>query len=669
MLAILNHATPSCRTFLSACALCCMLLLPFAASAATPETVTDKTASHEAPAASEMEDPAERARLSGLMAAKVKAKALFSAKIVPELAAAGVDARLSEVTDGLWLLRFDSKVQQEWLNKLTDTKQPVPPREFLSFVRRVEATAKEIRTHRQQTAQQASPLPRKNDSSLAAIRQVWQHEEQRELDAAKALLFVTMLGEKNSRRNVEHANILWELRDKPKALRLAATLFARDSMPLLAWNEVLEKLRTSPQEAEAEMTALVRRQEAQQRYAFATRREGPYDLIGLPVASILPGTEKTLAKRLSLPLAARAVTRPHRSVAFERFATLFPEQKASAKSEEAAKKPLLLPFLKPGEKLYAVLNDRSARRINTAKIRTFRGTPLDLLAELSPVLVEYTPENAAELERMARTGGVGIRSLYFVATSCAPEKLAEHLASLAVMESARERSLYGSFADTAWPEKIPTEVPAPKTPAPFPQDTPGTELRFVNTADADIFFALAPHADGLGLARLMGPIRAVWWRERPGSDAPWSALRYEPVSELTSSPATLGTDRQLSLNTAVLHNILRTKREHVITFWVERLMPKEAGNDAGATRIARSEKTAYVAKRVRELESKGFISPWDIHGAFSLLQREAANPILTESFRNILNDVLMPSAKRVQAMRETARDYLRMKSRATQKKD
>ncbi len=471
--------------------------------------------------------------------------------------------------------------------------------------------------------------------------------------------------------------VLWQLRDRPADME---TAFVMLKDKLLRGDErasLLQKLIKDPAKAKDEFSRLAETREIKRNYVYIMDAASAYEVISLPLSTLSAPAAQAIEKAGSVPLAATPVASAAPGLAQRRMTELLPRdvrdalQKKKTRShrdDEERDTPNdateALPFLKPGERLYTVI-DRGARGHTAFPI--VEGTPLADLGEFGPQLVEYTPQNVYLFGRLLAAAADNPGSSWYsrpvlLAAACPPQELAAHLSSLLVMKAERERSLFGSVESFVAKSKRNANSGGRSSGAPqrvYPQDAPGALLRLVKVTDHIVFTGLAPQADAAGLARLMGPIRAVWAYEGPSLDTPWQELRYTPPAPEKAVFAPLGKAPALSLDKPALESIVEKERAFITLAVTQSLsdqeclrqkLPKDSAECAGvwAGVFGRTQTL------MKELAGKGFTDPADAGTVAYLLDYVKDDAAVSAKLRAMIDDTAKPAAERVEAMRHMA---------------
>lgn len=527
---------------LALAAAACLLAAAVAAAPASAAPVT----SPDTAAVPKPQNEADQALLVEL-AARARAKALFAAQTAPKLAETLRQAgpAPSGIIDSLWDLRVAPAVQAKWLTRLSDPAFTERQRhealyafeEYTEGARRLAMSMKLRKTDnlwtkfsRRFLRSSQPPLQAKGDPGDP--RHIYENTR-RELEAAKAWegIFAEALtlqealhaAEVNSYHAARYIQQLQKLVGKPDDLALAVSLLKQDIAPNRLSSLLLD-LETNPEAVRKDIAERDKMAERENRYLYALREEGPYDYILLPVESILPGMNKLMGKRGTVPLSANSVTEPEKSLRFADLERLVPEGTPLDPGQDGSLPSL--PFLLPGEQLYMLdFGDGGGSPI-------FADTPLDSFAQVGPHIIPFTPDTASSfIEVMMPGKSLGLwGNSTIIAAECGPEELAGHLGSLSVIYGSREKSLHGAYNDFVHTAGAPNWGRRGHLPkGDYPKDIPGDTYRLVNMTDGELFLALAPIADKNGLERLMGPIRGLWVKSHvSGMPAPLREMRYTP---------------------------------------------------------------------------------------------------------------------------------------------
>ncbi|SBW00282.1 exported hypothetical protein [uncultured delta proteobacterium] len=665
-----THLPSLFRSLLAAGFAAGLLLAPAqAAEAAT-------TAPAAATGAQAQDAAAEHTALLDELAKRAEERALFAAQTAPRLSSAFRDSRYRHRTDmaenladALWELRSNPAVQKEWLEKLAGPDLDVRKRE--SMLREFESFWEETHYLAETLGRQDSrkgnlwtkfrgrylPDPPNSDGGkqpgrpthiYARTAETLKQAKAREALFADALVLNNALRQaKAGRHDIrEYLGPLLKLKDMPDELQLAATLVGNEDIPRDRVLGLMQKLATDPAAARREIADAGKIAALEGRYLFATRMEGARDFVLLPLAGILPDAVRAVEKPGTIPLAAYEKTETEKTLSRKRMKELLPED-FRLRSEDG-KSMVPLPFLEKGERLYMLLPEGPGARI-------FAGTPLDALAYVGPRVAEYAPDTAETLFAPFFMGNRG-KDTYLIAAACGPEELAAHLGSLSVVSSAREKSLYGPFADFVWKEEDQRRwrIHSKHLKEKLPKDIPGETFRLAAVGDANALIALAPLADKKGLERLMGPIRGVWTKDNGRYDAePWAEMRYAPSAK--AEPFALGKSPVLGLNTTALKALIAGQEKYLVRAWADYALRgrEEAADDDRRKEQYRAAIVETEAK-FAAMHARGFVSPMDAGTALYLLEEFRKDAVKLEAMRAVLDDTAKSSARRVAAMQAIA---------------
>lgn len=584
-------------------------------------------------------------------AERVRARAIFSASVAPGAASAiaafpeqARAARLTPegITRTMWLLRSDPGLVKKWQRLLAapgpEKEKETQFRAFAELPHELRAVAKGIdragRNEPRGNALKANPkqadMPQPGPGWIAA-RDILDRQafEDGVMITAVAIRKALALENVSVEAAMPYLDALVKLQDNPDDLRLGASLVKAADLDMPERAALIAKLAASPAKARPQITNLPETTALQNRFAFAMREEGARDVIKMPLEAVLPDAVRPVRKPKDIPLATYWMRPNH--ISFKRLDRLFPER---PKPGDA------LSFLLPGERLYAV----------GGGISVYEGTPLDPLSISGPAVFEYDPARFAPGEVFP--AGSGNTRPFFIAALCGPEDLAKHLASLSVMLTAREKSLYGPFPDFTWsPEDTPWAW-RHKRLAVLPKDAPGKTLRLVDVTDPDLFLAFAPNADKPGLARLMGPIRGVWVKDNADRELPWTEMRYDPGRRGPKKPSVLGESPVLSVDGEALAAIVALKERDMLHEWAAYALRTECGPDANSPECRKlwTSVLAGMRKTFADMAAKGVVSPWDKGGMVYIMERHVKNPELQTTLKAMRDDRSQSSAKRRRAM-------------------
>lgn len=603
-------------------------------------------------------------------AARVKEKALFAAGMTPKATRIlqGFDGghRYADpvaLIDNLWLLKSAPALQKEWLGKMSAPDLPAEKRkeavrDFFAFVEETERFMRDERdirpgnvwtmlrgTVRTLTSGEDPQSPAMRD--MNAIAEKLARAKAREEAFAEALVIsgLARKAEISPREAREYGRLLLPLQDRPEDMQLAVSIIRNDGI-CNDHHALLRKIAENPEEARKEIADLEKAMQAEARYKYASRGEkGPYFTM-LPVAAIVPGVEKAMEKSGSVPLAASAPGAPEKTLTVKRLAALMPENATLSAADGSLVQP---PFLHKNEKLYMVEPERLGSPV-------FSGTALDSVALAGPRVLALTGETAKFFDHCARSGGGG----YLVAAACGPEELAAHMASLSVMLTDRETSLFNSGdKNNSQNTQRRRSYYQKRFGGELPEDTPGETLRLVQIDDPALFTVLAPLADQKGLARLMGPIRGVWMRSNGRYEAtPWTELRYAPGSGKAVAFA-LGASPAPKLDKAALAALVANREEAIILSWVNHKQ-QQLGHEKGAPLTAEQGRETFPAmlaamqETFADMRAKGFANPMEISVALYYLEEFGKNEAKLAAIRAIIDDTSRTPVDRLDALEEAA---------------
>ncbi len=492
-----------------------------------------------------------------------------------------------------------------------------------------------------------------------------------------ALEMRSRLGTSEENRSIDRRALamLWRLRDRQEDASTALAILKETRLRRDERDAMVERLVANPAQVRDEFSHLPETLAAKKIYAFLVEQEAPYETISLPLAAVMPRAVGAVEKAGIVPLAAKPVAAPAPGLSMRRLTELLPRDMRDALEKEnrpAGAAPAVPPFTRPGERLYMMLDQLDRPDAGGA---IADGTPLAGLGAAGPRLLEYGSGYARVFRQVLSAAADNIAISWYsrpllIAAACPPEELAAHLSSLMVMQTERERSLFGPFDAYVWKsENAPRDLRRDSPDrADHPKDMPGSAFRLVKITEQPVFTALAPRADAAGLARLMGPIRGIWAYEGPSRDTPWQELRYEPASVSLPKTEPLGKAPILSLDKAALESIAAKEREFVTLAmaWnaLERgCAARQPAPEDNATCAGQwAEALARMQTRMAELFGKGFVSPLDAAMAIHILERHADDAVMTATMTAIINNTAKPSVERVNAMQaatETARKQSR----------
>ena len=597
-------------------------------------------------------------------AGHVKAKAEFAASIAPKLGGvAGLYMNVAKIpgstaiknaVDCLWLLRDEPDLMQARIDALlavaTKDEAEKAYQALLAFVKNVKLLAEKLDNNAGTQLFTARKKELKNAREKFAAGDYAAHALSLSIDEGKAFAAtlvpavsiaarLPVLQLNALARDEALLESLRTLLQKPEHLYLAAEVLGYTQLASPQRHALVVELASSPKTAQKKISSLKRAAPVHEAYTFAMRTELGRDIIGLPLASVIPDVPFALEMARALPLSATKTPQPQKTLTFAKQ-----EQMTAADAAKTRSKAPRLPFLLSGERLYT-LNLESG-------IPVFLQSPIQALGPAGPHLAEYTEETAEQFFTILTKGNnpAGSRP-YLIAATCRPEELARHLGSLALVLSDRERSLYGSFEEYLW---HPRKNDAAKKP--YPADAKGEKLRLANILNANFFFSLAPLADEKGLARLMGPIRGVWTQSPALTDnASWLGMRYAPNKRSLGKGFSLETAPILSLDKTALEGLIKGREENAIHQWTTYLLDRH-GNNGDASNSTSAEALAASVEKTRKafaaLHLLGIVSPGDKVAMTLYMENAAGKPELFTQITDIINDTRRSSAQRLLAIKQ-----------------
>lgn len=646
------------RLFPALCLLAGCLLLP-----ASPALAADKEPA-KVPARQTVSP--DRALL-GELADRVRDRALFAAEIAPKLVLLLSERRYGYRNDGpnaivdlLWELRGRPDIRKEWLDKLTAPNLSAQERErlfrdFEDFMAETARQAEEMARQEPATGNLWTWF-RRNVLGTGAPCDAYQRgataqtpylRAAQRLDEVKAreqafagalvLTDVYRKADLDAWDAEPYAKHLLKLQDRPDDLHLAAGLIKSRFVHRHKLDALLAMLVKDPAKARKDIAALEKREMLERRYFYVMNDMGANSTILLPVASLLPEAAKAVEKAGTVPLNAGKGNAGKRLTS-RRLERLLPEEVSLLDGGMPQ-----LPFLAKGERLYVITWSGQG-------LPGYRDTPLEIFAPLGSDIVELTRDNFDMYMSMFTDNRNGWFDAYLIAAVCSPEELASHIASVSVVFSAREQSLYGAFEDyerTPDPRRL--ALYAKEFPDGFPKDTPGQAFRLTRPDDAAFFPTLAPLADEAGLARLLGPIRGIWTANRAAMDGSWMELRYAPADN-SAKAGKLGASPVLSLEKPALEAFIKEHELSVIIHLTDDFL-YESCRDNKEARLKKFPATLEeTRKKFDAVKSRGFVSPYEVGTALRLLTLSADDPEKLSKIRAILDDTSQSAAERRRAM-------------------
>lgn len=633
----------------------------------------------------------------------------FTATLVPQLIDAGFTDDLTRsawqyrsrnIAGVLWKLRASPDVFEREKAKVLNSRTPASEREqaLLLFVGRTERLAERIRT-----AVEGKPASRTYSEDQAKPQDL-RTQEALARNAALQPYFLFTLEHQAALQPFEYAlsdaamAALWQARANPVQKEFILGVLQDKALPMAKKTEIAVLAVTDIVAAKAlyERADLVLNRERlyNDKRAWYMRSE----LIYTPIAVLAPESAAILEKPGLLPLAATPVASPASALARRALPELFPPSLRAVLRAFFEKGDVPMPefpYLKEGETLFLL-------RSGAVKgIPIFQNTPLQDLAAVGPKLLAYTPESKEEFFRFF-TNDNHVRSAYLLAASATPQELAAHLASIAVVHSAPERSLYGpvdAYAVTlrgggveqlselqkallqaarfgshiaAWSHpasknRTPGDDDGQTLPRFFGReadellpeylDTLAPMLRMARVESTDFFNFLAPLADEAGLARLMGPIRGVWHFTGYYRDGNWNELRYAParpavvnapgsaLPSLSIAPAQLEALNQVERDSVLLTSFAPAWAHFVCR--EQDLDVKSPECDARKTEVRKT-----IAALGEELAGYGIKSPSEQYAAALALLRLQGNSELSAATRALLKDSAKSPRDRIAAVQE-----------------
>ena len=484
----------------------------------------------------------------------VRDKALFVAELEPELAAAGIPGshllppweRMSfRAAEQLWMLQATPEMFEREKAALLDDRESMDRRldrlhttvndlyslaalTWISVKQEEEGRGYDIRFDRYSLG-----------GKLAIMRELQPYLEfvAANFDLLRELTEDWYIDED------EALPLLWTVRHSKEAMEFAVTMLEEDDIPHQRRMAIARELAENPANAEDMLERAQQASRVSQLFYAMSLWEYELESIGLPLASILPEDAERIAANGSVPLAADGAAPPSPELAVRDMRVLLDEETQDELWEYDyydRYPPPELPLTREGETLYVFVDGHEDEGLPVY------GGILAPFAEYGPWILPYNKHTASDFSYYL----AGRRDVPVFAAVGGPEEVAAHLNSLVVMLAERERSLYGSFdeynkkPDARFLENVAgSRLRAAFTPADYPDDAPGKLPRMVNLSDTALFAALLPRADAKGLARLMGPIRAVWVpsaasiadggyeEDTPDQTMPfWTEFRYTPAA-------------------------------------------------------------------------------------------------------------------------------------------
>lgn len=636
----------------------------------------------------------------------------FTAALAPQLMAAGfADApsraawqyRSRNIAGALWKLRAVPELFEREKAKVLDSRTPAPQREqaLLLFVSRAERLAERIRN-----AVEGKPVSRtytKDQTQSLGLRT----QQALARDAALQPYFLFALEHQAALRPLGYAindaamAALWQARANPVQKVFILSALQDTTLPMTKRTEL----------AVLAVTDIAAAKTLYERADLVLNRERIYndkpawymrdELIYAPLAVLVPESVAALEKPGLVPLAATPVSGPAPILTRRALPELFPPslQAVLRAFFEKGDVPMPeFPYLKEGETLFLLQSGRAKG------IPVFQNTPLRDLAAVGPKLLAYTPESKEEFFRFF-TNDRYARDAYLLAASATPQELAAHLAGIAVVHSAPERSLYGPVdayavtlrgggADQAGElqktvlqaARFGSRIAAWSHPAsinrtsgdaigqtlprfsgretdeflPDYLDSLAPMLRIARVESTNFFSFLAPLADETGLARLMGPIRGVWYFTGYYREGSWNELRYAPARPAVAS-APYGALPSLSLTSAQVKGLNQAERHYAL---LTNFAPAWTHFACGEQNLAaESPECEALEAKVRktvaalseELAGYGIKSPSEQHEAAIILLPLQNNNELSAATRALLKDNAKSPHDRIAAARELTR--------------
>ncbi|MDL2271737.1 hypothetical protein LJC23_01745 [Desulfovibrio sp. OttesenSCG-928-I05] len=436
--------------------------------------------------------------------------------------------------------------------------------------------------------------------------------------------------EEHGPHNTEAALLaLWQLREQPEDLAALFDALTNTGISDTRRQVIARRIADNPENGAALLDEMLTELRRESIYDISNLVEFDLESIGLPYAALFPDTDEKsgnacINAEKAIPLTASG---PQTGlVSVKELSELVPAALLEDLRDLGydARAPEL-PLNKEGETIYALVGSNQQDAIPV-----FAGSVLGELAAYGPHILPYTDETAYYFALFLDRG----RSVPLFAAEGTPEDVAAHLASLSVMVAERERSLYGPFeAYTIRPaeEALQAIGTVSISADEYPEDQPGKLPRMTRLADPLFLATLAQQADAAGLARLMGPIRAIWTPapvsvnvpgdDSAAQDAPfWSELRYAPTE--APAVATLGQTPLLSLDVPALE-ALRAAHVRDIRAHTEGALSHDACGDKADPACAETLASLRggVAAAYWGLEQLGFKAPAELHGiSYALVQ-------------------------------------------------
>lgn len=595
--------------------------------------------------------PAEEARVKAQAA--IQERALFVAEVEGELLAAGFDGSLLipaweresyQAASFLWSISSSPRLLERAKADLLDTR--VPPYRRLDdlddLVSSFYETAGEICS-----ALEDCTLSRDTDTLESRIvnREALAAYLPFTGDNLEALWDLLDDGPDDTTAAIR---AVWQFREQPEELAALFDVLSNAEIPDMRRQQIARRIAANPEGSKSSLDTALSALRQENLYYISTLFEFDMESIGLPFTSLFPphaesadsGTGETarpgaraVTAEGAVPLAVSApasglvsVRELHELVP----APLLEELGGLGYTDPAPE----LPIGKEGETIYAIVG-----HFRQGEIPIFEGSVLGDMAASGPCILPYNDATARYFDIFLDKG----RSVPLFAAVGTPEEVAVHLTSLSVMVSERERSLYGPFEayDVRPEEEALRAVGAIRvSPDEYPADLPGKLPRMTNPADPAFIATLARHADAAGLARLMGPIRAIWTPTGqsailqyalPGLDgggAPfWLELRYAP----TEAPAVsvLGDSPLLALDGPVLKALHAAHLDEIRAHTVGALSYGACDSDTTANAPAEDSPACHEMRAAIQsgvtaaywgLGQLRFRSPAELHGiSYALL--------------------------------------------------
>ncbi len=537
------------------------------------------------------------------LADRITGRAAFIAELLPRLTAAGFtdDATHPPWTytsrtlgDALWKLRGAPEILAREEAKLFDAKTPAQNRErgLTKLVRETEYRALRLygAAHGQPHTRLFREEPRKTPEER--VRETLRREQLLQ----PYLLFVMQHQDPAEPSYNEDGLLeLWKARNQPERFVLVREVLRDKALPLAKKNEIAA-LATDDLAAARALYARAPLALKRERLYAERFRYSSQELLTMPAFLLAPDGLTLLEKPGLLPLAAKPAHRENPALSRRSLPELFPTTLQALLQVFSEKNDTPMPdfpLLKPGETLFLLRQTRDAK-----SLPIFRATPLQDLATVGPRLLPYSGEDNKRAFFRFFSNPFPSREGYLIAAACTRQELAAHLASLAVLHGAPERSLYGPANEYAvtlsgagdeaqlgatqkalleaarlglrleavsgeHQRGIPRDYFDARAHALLPdyQDRLQPMPRLARVESALFFDFLASLADGAGLARLMGPVRAVWHYEGRAPHGAWKELRYEPPARQAAGLSAPGAAPLLSLDRTLLERLNEMERQ------------------------------------------------------------------------------------------------------------